>query len=290
VTTGKRFQVPSVQTHLITSQYAGQTYQIQVMQPLMERGANERFPVMYITDGNIAFDFTKGIAHCLQSTGQVRRFILVSIGYPGENPFAGDILRCRDLTPIHHPEIPDIPRSSPIDGVPGVEDGTKLWHGASAFLAFIRKELVPLIDDLYPTVVDERAYFGHSLGGGLGLHALFAEPGLFNRFAISSPGLAFDDEDYGIREARQYIASGKPLPVKVFMTVADQEEFEPELARLHLVSNFYRLTSLLRAANIPQFDFTSQVISGETHVSVWPIAFSHGIQALYGPADGPPTT
>jgi predicted alpha/beta superfamily hydrolase len=285
----KRYQVPPVATHLVASRFVDQTYQIQVMQPLLEIGADERFPVIYITDGNLAFDFAKGISHCLQSTGQVRRFILVGIGYPGDNPFAGDILRCRDLTPDYSPEIPGIPRSSPIDGVPGIDDGKKGWHGATAFLAFIRDELVPLIDNSYPTTPNERAYFGHSLGGGFGLHALFTEQGLFNRYGISSPGLSYDGDDYGLREAQRYVASGRPLSGKLFMAVADQEEFEPGFEKLRLVSNFYRLASLLREATNLGLSFTSQVIGGETHVSVWPIAFSHGIQALYGPAERVPT-
>jgi hypothetical protein len=69
------------------------------------------------------------------------------------------------------------------------------------------------------------------------------------------------------------------------MSVADREEFEPGMEKLRLVSTFYRLASLFRTASIPGLEFESQVFTGETHVSVWPLAFSHGIQALYRPAD-----
>jgi predicted alpha/beta superfamily hydrolase len=285
----KSFYVPSVEAHLIASQYVDQTYQIQVMQPLMRKGANERFPVLYITDGNLAFDTAKGISHALQAAGLVRRFILVGIGYPGDNPFAGNVLRGRDLTSDWYPDVPDIPRTSPIDGVAGLGDGERNLHGASGFLAFIRHELIVFVDKAYPTIAGDRAYFGHSGGGGLGLHALFSDSGLFKRFVISSPGIAYDGYDFGIREARQYIESGKPLYAKVVMTVGEREECEPHLAKWQLVTSVSRLANLLRAASILGFDFASSVIPGETHMSVWPIAFSHGVQAIYGPAQWPPT-
>jgi uncharacterized protein len=286
----RTFRVPPVETHLIESRSVGQTYQIQVMQPLIETGSDERFPVLYLTDGNLSFDFAKGIAHCLQSSGEVRRFILVAIGYPGDNPFAGDVLRCRDLTPSRRREIPGLPRTSPIHGVQGIAAGERLWGGAAGFLDFIRNELIPFIDVRYPTVAAERAYFGHSLGGAFGLHALFAHPGTFSHYAISSPGVSYDGDDDGIQEAQEFVGSGKPLPAGVFMTVGEREEFEPDYQRSQMVSSFYRLAALLRRARPAGLNFDCEMIPGETHLSVWPTAFSHAIRVLFGPADRAPTT
>lgn len=284
-----RFYVPRVRTHLIECASIGQVFQIQVMEPVMQRGSNERFPVLYLTDANLSFDFAKGISHCLQSSGQVRRFILVGIGYPGDNPFAGGVLRCRDMTSAASKEIPGLPRSSPIEGVPGLEADARVWGGADEFLAFIRDQLVGGIDEAYPTLPGERAYFGHSLGGSFGLHALFSPTPIFNKYIISSPGISYDGDDYGIREAQRVIASGRPLPARVAMSVGDQEEFERDYAKSQCVSSVYRLAALLHRSAVAGLEFTCRIIPGETHVSVWPIAFSHGVQAIYGVADHPPT-
>jgi len=278
----KLFHVPAVQTHLIESDYVDQTFQIQVMQPLMLKGSLERYPVLYLTDGNELFDVAKGIAHCLQGSGQVQRFILVSIGYPGDNPFAGDILRGRDLTPNRRAEISGFPRSSPIEGVSGIPAGHKHWNGADDFLQFIRHELVPLIESQYPALNGNRGYFGHSLGGGFGLHALLSQPGLFNRSIISSPGVIWEGDPHGIEPAETCISSGRRLDSKVFVSVGGEEEFQPAYARSQFCSGFYRLTALLR--RIPGLELTSRLFPGETHASVWPFAFSHGVQAVFGPA------
>lgn len=285
----KPFYVPPVSTHLIESPSVGQVFQIQVMQPLMKYGSDERFPVLYLTDANLSFDFAKGISHCLQSAGQVRRFILVGIGYPGENPFGGSVLRCRDMTSKWFPEIPGLPRSSPITDVAGIEANDKNWGGASEFLAFIRDQLVAFIDTKYPTIPGDRAYFGHSLGGGFGLHALFSDTAIFSKYVISSPGISYDGDHYGIREAQEFIASGRPLNARLVMSVGEEEEFDRDVERAQLVSSFYRLAALLRGSAIPDLKFSCHVVPGGTHVGVWPIAFGHGVQAVYGRADHAPT-
>jgi len=265
---------------MIESCHVTQTYQVQVMQPLMLQEGTERFPVLYLTDGNLSFDFCKGIAHCLQSTGRVARFILVGIGYPGESPFAGDLLRCRDLTPADRPEIAGIPDDSPIAGVSGF-GASKKWGGAAQFLSFIEHELIPLVDATYPTIPGERGYFGHSLGGAFGLHVLFSHSPLFMKYILSSPGICHAGDEYGLKEAHRYIASESARQAALFMSVGDQEEFEPDFERSMLVSSFYRLSALLRKAHLQQLELHTRVFQGETHLGVWPVAFSHGIQALY---------
>jgi len=163
------------------------------------------------------------------------------------------------------------------------------WGGASEFLAFIRDQLIAFIDATYPTIPGDRAYFGHSLGGGFGLHALFSDAGVFSKYVISSPGISYDGDPYGIREAQEFIASGRPLSARLVMSVGEEEEFDRDVGRAQLVSSFYRLAALLRGCANRAFEFSCRVIPGGTHIDVWPIAFSHGVQAIYGPANHAPT-
>lgn len=283
----KPFYVPRMETHLIDSKYVDQQFEIRVFQPLMRRESGERFPVLYFTDGNAGMDFAKGVAHVLQTSGQVRRFILVGICYPGDNPCAGNILRMRDYTPDYRPEA-GYPKRSPIEGVVGFAEGQRHWHGAADFLAFIRNELIPLIDERYPTVIADRCYFGHSMAGGLGVYALAAHSDLFSRYVISSPAVSWDGDEHGIKPVRDFIATRKSLQARLHMSVGSEEEFEPLVARMQFVSSFYRLAALLRAAGIPGLEFTHEVLANETHASVWPAAFSRGVQAIYGRPERPP--
>jgi predicted alpha/beta superfamily hydrolase len=280
------FHIPDVALHSIESRHVEQVYRIQVMQPLQRSGEAERFPALYLTDANLGFGMAHAISHLLQVSGQVRRYVVVGIGYPGENPFAGSILRCRDFTSPRRPPLPDLPRTSAITGVPGLAEGARQWHGADEFLAFIRDELIPLIEGTYPVIPGDRAYAGYSMGGGLGVHAMFSQPDLFTRYLITSPSLSYDGTDYGIDEAREFIASGRRLDARLFMAVGELEELDADdsVAKPRFVSSVCRLAALLREARIPGLDMSCRIFSGETHASVWPIAFTHGVQALYGPA------
>lgn len=284
----KPFFFPDIATHSIESRYVDQTFQVKVMQPLMRKGGAERFPVLYMTDANLGFDVAKGICQYLQTTGEVRRFILVGIGYPGDNPFTGHLLRLRDFTSEGRAGCKDAPRTAPIEGVPEIAEGRKYWGGAADFQSFICHELIPFVDREFPALPDDRAYFGHSAGGGFGFHSLFTQSTLFRRYVLSSPTVSYDGEDFGLRQVQEFIASGQRLDAQLVMSVGGEEEFEGYLAKLRFVSSISRVAALLRQASLPGLDFTSRIYAGQTHAKVWPIAFSDGIQVIYGSADRPP--
>jgi uncharacterized protein len=283
---------PAVETHLIRSRYVAQTFKVQVMQPAQRRSERTRFPVIYVTDGNLAFDVLKGISYSVQrSEHDAPRFIMVGIGYPHESPFAGALLRARDLTFPRYPKLSTQPPT--IEGVLRAQPGTKDFHGAEDFQQFIEHELVPYIDERYATAPGERTYFGHSAGGGFGLYTLLTRAELFKNYLISSPGLIYhgrssagahyDNYDFVLQLTRELMATGKALPAtKLYMSVGAEEEFEPNLAQWQLTSSFYRLAALLKSAEIPGLELITEVFQGATHMTVWPMAYIHGVQAVFG--------
>ena len=287
-----RLQYPPIETHLIPSKHVRQTFKIQVMRPAKRVGETARFPVVYITDGNFQFDALKGISYSIQTSPRdAPRFILVGIGYPSESPAAGLMLRARDLIFPGYPKLSTKP--PPIDGVLVAEPGTKDFSGAEDFQRFIESELIPLIDGKYETIPGDRTYFGHSAGGGFGLFTLFTKSSLFKKYIISSPGLiyhgkstagvTYDNYDFALREARRFIESGRSLGgVRVYLSVGTEEEFEPGYEVWQLTSSFYRLARVLEAGNIPGLELITDVFDGETHMTVWPMSFSHGVQAVFG--------
>lgn len=282
--------IPALETHLLRSQDALQTYKIQVMRPVRKQGETSRFPVVYATDANLTFDMLKGISHIIQSAeGAVPRFILVGIGYPGENPRAGAYLRGRDFI---FPGYPELSREPPAaEGVLLAEPGSKHSHGAEQFQQFIERELIPFIDEKYESIPGERIYFGHSAGGGFGLHTLFTKSTLFRSYIISSPGLVYhgkssagvhyDNYDFLLRDARRFISAHPALNgVNLYLSVGAEEEFEPAFAQWQLTSAVYRLAALMRAAAMPGLRLTCDVFPRERHMTVWPVAFTHGVRAV----------
>jgi len=288
---------PAIETQLITSKSVKQTFKVQVMQPVQKRGAAQRrFPVVYATDGNLTFDMLKGISYLMQgaeSEANVPPFILVAIGYPGESPEAGALLRARDLTFPGFPAPKSRLTAPPVEGVLLAEKDAKDFYGGADFRKFIAAELIPFIDRKYPTIPGDRTYFGHSGGGGFGLFVLLTQPDLFRNYIVSSPGLIIrdpaantgaDNEVFVLRDAwSAFLAAHRPLRgVRLYMSVGTGEQFESVYARWQLTSSFYRVAAMMHAAAIPGLELTTDVFPGETHASVWPMAFIHGIRAMFG--------
>jgi len=288
-----RSHFPPVDTHFVQSKHVRQTFKIQVMQPPQPRLDTQRFPVVYATDGNFTFDLFKGICWPMQaSKHELPPFILVAIGYPGDSPVSGELLRGRDLA---FPGCPDYLNGFTFlwDDVLLPEEGAKRFGGAEDFQKFIGDELIPLIDDKYGTLRGDRTYFGHSLGGGFGLFTLFTQTHLFRRYIVSSPtltyhgvtpvGTRYDNHDFMLRRARDFIASGASLDgIRLHMSVGGEEEFDPVVANWQFTSSFYRMATLMKGAAIPGLQLTSEVFAGRTHTTVWPDAVIHGIRAVLG--------
>jgi uncharacterized protein len=284
-----------VETHMLRSKHVAQTFRVDVMQPARKRGEIVRFPVIYATDANLTFDVLKGISYGMQLSARVcPRFILVGIGYPAESPLAGTLLRMRDFT---FPGFPRFMKAPPaLEGLLEAEEGTKSFEGAGDFQRFIGTELIPFIDAKYDTCAD-RTYFGHSAGGSFGLYSLFTQAELFRNYIIASPALHFRDEsatgipaepnDFGFRQARQFISSGESLNgVRMYMAVGSEEEYDPDRARWRFTSSFYRMASLLKTAAISGLQLTTEVLATETHMTTWPVAFIHGVRSVFGRGDG----
>lgn len=286
-----------VEAHLIASTKVDQTFQIMVMTPAQAPGEDTFFPVIYATDANQFFAALCAMALGLQRNRQdVTRFILVGIGYPGDNPFAGSLLRGRDFTFDGYPAVGG--RRPRLAGIAPLPEGAPCFGGADAFKAFLREELIPFIERHYRAAPDKRCYYGHSAGGGFGLYTLFTEPALFNSYIIASPGVTYhgetwsgvryDNHEFLLDRAGAFLKQRGTLPrVSLHLSVGGQEEFEKEVEPWRVTSSAYRLASMLAAAELPGLDLHFEVLHGETHMSTWPIAFMHGVRALF-PAIRPP--
>ncbi|MFC2166007.1 alpha/beta hydrolase [Acidobacteriota bacterium] len=269
--------VPAAEKHTIASKFVDQTFEIHVQLPVSLADGSERFPVLYLTDctGAMLFD---DITALMQLGGDVPRFIMVGIGYPAENWMGGSQLRSRDMTPTEV-DAPEVSMPTPIRGVKKVKEG-KSTGGAAEFLQFIREELQPFINANYPTIPDDRGYFGDSLGGLFGLYVLFNKPDTFNRYIIGSPS-AWWDKEVILNQAKEFVASAKPLNARVFIAVGALEEQGALGAKYRMVTNVYGIETMLNSANIKGLHVSTYTFPDETHTSVLAMNYIRGVKAVY---------
>jgi predicted alpha/beta superfamily hydrolase len=262
--------VPGTFQHDLVAGTEGPTYRLFVaVPPDYEARQDRRYPVAYVLDGNATFPFAVNVQRMFTLFGEMPEVIVVGVGYPVQffpETFAP---RWHDLTPWQNAEL---------DASESAKRGLELRSGAApAFLRFLRGQAVPFVDENYRTT-DDRALYGHSFGGLFALYVLFEAPELFRRYAISSPSLNFSADPVFALEAA-YAEAHDALPARVFLSHGSEE---------HAISmTMAQLADVLRKREYRGLELEAHVFQDETHVSVFPAAFSRALRWLYAaPAAG----
>lgn len=128
-------------------------------------GSTDKYDVLYVLDGgNWNTGLITKVQHFLEGESYMPPTIIVSIL---------GIDRNKDLTPTH----------------------LENWNtsgGGDKFLRFIKDELIPYIDKIYPSNGDNTLW-GHSLGGLFVINALLNEPTSFKSYIAVDPSLWWDN-------------------------------------------------------------------------------------------------
>ncbi|OGX79541.1 carbohydrate esterase [Exiguobacterium sp. SH31] len=173
---------------------------------------DKRYPVLYMHDGQNAFDDADASNNMSWRVGEYldaskRDLIVVAIDSapgemrldeygPWENPFVGEALYGRELT---------------------------LGGQGSAYIEYIAQELKPMIDDAYRTKPDETGMIGSSMGGLISVYAACVYPDIFKRVASLSSAFWFNQT-----ELEQLIESSDLKGIeRLYMDVGRKEVEQP---------------------------------------------------------------
>ncbi|RME75289.1 MAG: hypothetical protein D6776_03495 [Planctomycetota bacterium] len=145
--------------------------------------AHTRYPVLYLHDGQNAFDpaapwggwQVDRIVDGLIARGEIRPLIVVAIA------IASGADRIRDYTPV------------PDDLSPRCDGSRVAGGGAAAYADAVALDLKPRIDALYPTRPgrEHTAVLGSSLGGLVALYTAYRHPDVFGMAGGMSPTLGW---------------------------------------------------------------------------------------------------
>ena len=141
--------------------------------------STERYPVLYLLDGDAHFHHSTGIVQFLAGNSHIPQMIVVGVSNTN---------RTRDLTPPMRGDT-QVPGASP------ARNATQSFPnagGADRFLRFLEEELAPHIEARYRTQ-PYRILVGHSFGGLFALHALMNRPQSFHAYIAISPSLWWND-------------------------------------------------------------------------------------------------
>lgn len=191
---------------------------------------NNRYPVLYLTDGDIQGPHTAGTLDYLAKFDQTPQMIVVGIVNPRDT-------RDRDLTVTSTKK-----------------QNSKQLENADRFLVFVEKEVIPLVKGRFRTL-DYQALSGTSHGGQFAINALLKRPGLFNGVIAISPSLYWNkNQMLGLSEAA---LKNHQLQGRLYVSIANEESTMTE--------PFQKFVEMTQRYSSEKLTVASQTFSNETH-------------------------
>ena len=231
---------PGVTTLKINSAVLGEERTILVRVPTGYETNKQRYPVIYMTDGNAHIGHTSSTVEFLARNGRMSEMIVVGIVNTD---------RTRDLSPTHV-------KTTVAGGGTALQFPTS--GGADKFIKFIETELIPEIEKRY-RVHPYRILAGHSLGGLFAVHTMLTRPELFHSYIAVSPALQWDNQ-VAVKRAEDFFKARKEFDATLFMSLGH----EPG----PIEDGFYQLKQILEKNQTKGFEWKAQVLDDEDHGSV----------------------
>ncbi len=222
-------------TFEIHSKVLNETRSLLIATPEGYDQETDRYPVLYVLDGDENFVQAVGIVRSLAESDRIPPMLVVGIA---------NTERIRDLTPPT--EVETEKRFLPKNG------------GADTFLQFISGELIPYVDTHYRTR-PYKVLVGHSAGGLFAIYALASNPTLFNAYIVIDPMLSWNNQAAATK-LEAVFKDTKELSSDLYITATD--EGGPAL------SADYKLCGILNQRTPREFHWTFKPMPGETHTSI----------------------
>lgn len=221
----------TVEHHTIHSKIVDHQYSYEVALP---KGYiahdNQRYPVLYLLEGNTHLDHTKASAQYLTGVDAMPKIIIVSI----TNKY-----RLRDFTPSRDAGHP-------------AETG-----GGKAFQQFLIKELIPTIAKNY-SVSGYRMLAGHSLGGLFVIDTMIEHNDVFDAYFAYSPSLWWNEK----RLLKNLMLDKSPLNKlkgMAYFSLANEKGKQ--------LTSYNGFVQLLASVDNTDFSWTDERLDKEDHMT-----------------------
>lgn len=220
--------------------------------------APRQYPVLYLLDGDAHFSSVQGMIQQLSTVnGNMICPEMIIVGIPNTD-------RTRDLTPTHvTSDLPYMDSSS-----------SRTSGGGEKFIDFIKKELIPHIDSLYP-IAPYRMLVGHSFGGLTVMNTLLHHTEMFNSYIAIDPSMWWDHEKL-LKESGKILSTqkftGKTLYLGIANTMDDNMSLEKVIkdttSNTRHIRSILQLKSTLEKSNQNGLRFSSKYYPTDDHGSV----------------------
>ncbi len=257
-------QAQPLTTVEVVSEVLGVTRRITVWLPSRAR-ARDRYPVLYLNDGQNLFDPSRAFAGVTWSVAEtatvlVERAIIPPIVIVGIDH--GELRRAREYLPVNDAR-------NPLARGPLVKK----------YAEFLITELMPLVERAFPVArgPSQTGFGGSSYGAVAALYTAMRMPGTFGRLLLESPSL-YVGNGYLLKQARL----ARRWPQRIYLGVGTEETRRKEWNE-ETAANVVRLAGVLRDAGLGPRRLRVIVEPGATHSEeAWARRLPNALEFLYG--------
>lgn len=233
--------------------------------------AKARYPVVYLLDGDAHFFSVVGMIRQLSSVnGNTICPEMIVVGIPNTD-------RTRDLTPTH----------VTFDPMMNDSNAVRTSGGGEKFTSFLEKELIPYIDQHYPTL-PFKTLIGHSFGGLTVINTLINHKDLFNAYIAIDPSMWWDQKAL-LTKAGNVLPTqaykGKTLFLAIANTMAKGMDTtkvkEDSSVAMRHIRSILALNTLLQQNRKNGLAYDYKYYSGDSHGSVPLIATYDALHFIF---------
>jgi hypothetical protein len=253
----KEVTIEGTQERTLYSQKVGQQYQLLINLP-MGFDKNNSYPVIYLLDAQWDFPLISATYGQMYYDGFVPAAVIVGITWGGEGDDP-NVKRVRDFTP------------SKMAG--DIKSG-----GAANFLAFIKDELIPFVEQEY-SGNEQRVLMGSSLGGLFTLYALFNEPQLFSGYIPTASASGWDKDmlySYAKNNDAKLRREFAKKPINLYSAVGELD---------HLKTDFAKMQAFFTQQHYSGLHLKTEILGNLGHAGIKAPGNAWGLQFVFQKAD-----
>jgi len=248
--------VPNSELRVLPRNAAGRHYQLSIGLPgSYSKETAKHYPVVYVTDGYWDFQKLEAIRGALVFDKVVPEFIIVGLGYAGENLDYGKLCAW-ELSPVPF------------------GDAAESGHAAD-FLQTIEKEIIPFVEREYRADPSQRVLAGASLGGLFTLYSMYTKPELFNAYIAVTPAVVLGN-DWLLGHEEAFVKSGRPLNARLFVSMGENEGAA-------FLAGILRYNSRVTSRHHPGLTYSFRIIDGERHAGMQLESYTRGLRFVFAP-------
>ncbi|MDQ6812933.1 MAG: alpha/beta hydrolase-fold protein [Bacteroidota bacterium] len=220
---------------------------------------NKRFPVLYLMDGENHFELLSQYVDYLSRPDVSAVPKIIVVGIPNTK-------RVRDLTPTHS--------ILNYEGKPDTTARYKSSGGSEIFLEFLKKELMPFIDNNYKTQ-QYNLFAGHSLGGISSINCLLTHPNMFDAYIAVSPSFWWDNE-YLLKLTENKLKSSSTLNKKLFYCDGNEGG-----SNSFFHNGLLKFDSIIAGKKIVGLNYKYNYYPNEMHMTVPIVAYLDALRFIF---------